>query len=54
MGLMSLLTVLLGLAFIVVGLGLGVAYGDPLGSMDGLVLGVATIFVGYVVLKDNV
>lgn len=51
MGILSLLTVLLGFAFIVIGLGLGVVDGDTLGGMDGLVLGLATVFVGYVTLK---
>lgn len=49
---MSLLTVLLGLVFVGMGLALGVGYGDTLGGMDGLVLGIATVFLGYVVLKD--
>ncbi|MDG6914973.1 MAG: hypothetical protein JRN58_08975 [Nitrososphaerota archaeon] len=47
-----MLSVILGLVFIAVGLGLGVANGQALGGMDGIVVGIGTIFVGVVILKD--
>ena len=47
-----MLIVILGLVFVGLGIGLGAVDGDTLGGMDGLVLGVATIFVGAFVLKD--
>jgi hypothetical protein len=52
MGFASLLTMILALAFIVVGLYLGVIEGLALGGMVGLSLGFGTIGVALV-LKDD-
>lgn len=47
-----MLAVLVGVVFIGIGIGLGVGYGFPLGAMDGLLIGIAAIFVGAIAIKD--
>jgi hypothetical protein len=50
--LVSLLIVVIGLAFIGVGIALGVLDGHPLGGMIGLLLGIGVIVVALI-LKDD-
>ena len=52
MGFTSLLTIALGLVFVVVGMVLGVLDHLTLGAMVGLILGIGTIAVGYI-FKDE-
>jgi hypothetical protein len=49
----NVLVEVLGLAFVVVGLGLGVIQGHPLGGMVGLTVGVATVVLGAYMLSDE-
>ncbi len=52
MGFASLITIGLGLLFVLVGVLLGVFGGRILGSMVGLLVGIGTIVVAFM-LKDN-
>lgn len=47
LGLASILTVILGLAFIVAGLALGAVDGDTLGGMVGMSVGIEAIAVAF-------
>jgi len=49
----SVLTEILGLAFVVLGLALGAVQGHPLGGMVGLSVGIATIVIGAYIINDD-
>jgi hypothetical protein len=53
MGLPSLLIVVLGLVFILVGLGIGIIEGHPLGGMVGLLLGIGLFGVAFIFKDDD-
>ncbi len=48
----NVLVEILGLIFVALGLWLGVGYGDTLGGMVGLVVGVATVVMGAYIFTD--
>jgi hypothetical protein len=53
MGVVSLLTTLAGVVFIILGLVLGALYGMALGGMVALLIGIASIVLGSLIKDDR-
>jgi len=53
MGVVSLLTTLAGVVFIIIGLVLGALYGMTMGGMVGLLIGIASIVVASLIRDER-